>query len=129
MVLYVEYVATAEDDRILEPDEETRTRMEERLLQAREKFDRMLFLSFPGDEKAYGGCLAAGRGFFHINSHGGAEPCPFSPYSDINIRDKSLKEAINSDLFVALRSGDLLEDDHRGGCVLYDKKDQVQALL
>jgi MoaA/NifB/PqqE/SkfB family radical SAM enzyme len=50
----------------------------------------MIFISFPGDEKTSGGCLAAGRGFFHINSHGGAEPCPASPYSDINVRDSSL---------------------------------------
>jgi hypothetical protein len=64
-----------------------------------------------------------------ILSHGGAEPCPFSPYSDVNIRDKSLKEAMNSKLFTALRSGDLLADDHNGGCVLYEKREQVEALL
>jgi MoaA/NifB/PqqE/SkfB family radical SAM enzyme len=89
----------------------------------------MVFISFPGDEKATGGCVAAGRGFFHINSHGGAEPCPFSPYSDVNVRDGGLKEAMNSPLFTALRSGDLLADDHKGGCVLYEKREQVQALL
>ena len=89
----------------------------------------MVFISFPGDEKSSGGCLAAGRGFFHINSHGGAEPCPFSPYSDINVRDKSLKEAMNSPLFTALRNGGILEDDHKGGCVLYEKRTQVQSLL
>lgn len=54
-----------------------------------------------GDEKSYGGCVAAGRGFFHINSHGGAEPCLFSPYSDINVRDTSLWEALKSKLFTA----------------------------
>ena len=73
--------------------------------------------------------MAAGRGFFHINSHGGAEPCPFSPYSDVNIRSSSLREAMNSPLFLALRSGDILVDDHEGGCVLYEKRDQVEAIL
>lgn len=58
-----------------------------------------------------------------------AESCPFSPYSDVNIRDKSLKQAMNSKLFTALRSGDLLADDHKGGCVLYERREQVQALL
>ena len=89
----------------------------------------MIYISFPGDEKSSGGCLAAGRGFFHINSHGGAEPCPFSPYSDINVRDTSLKEALSSKLFTALRSSDILADDHKGGCVLYEKRAQVEALL
>ena len=49
----------------------------------RENMEDMIVVSFPGDEKSSGGCLAAGRGFFHINSHGGAEPCPFSPYSEL----------------------------------------------
>ena len=72
---------------------------------------------------------AAGRGFFHINSHGGAEPCPFSPYSDVNIRGTSLREALRSPLFTALRSGDILLDDHAGGCVLYEKRELVEQLL
>ena len=83
----------------------------------------------PGDEKSSGGCVAAGRGFFHINSHGGAEPCPFPPYSDINVRDTSLKVALNSRLFRALRENGHLLEDHAGGCVLYEKRDLVEALL
>ena len=90
---------------------------------------RMLFMSFPGDEKKSGGCLAAGRGFFHINSHGGAEPCPASPYSDINVRDTSLMEALNSNLFKSLRDGGILMDEHEGGCVLFEHKDEVERLL
>ena len=89
----------------------------------------MVYISFPGDEKSSGGCVAAGRGFFHINSHGGAEPCPFSPYSDINVRNTSLNEALHSPLFTALQSGDLLSGDHNGGCVLFEKKNEVEALL
>ena len=73
--------------------------------------------------------IAAGRGFFHINSHGGAEPCPFSPYSDFNIREQSLIEALKSPLFAALRSGDILLDEHNGGCVLHTKKAEVEAIL
>lgn len=60
---------------------------------------------------------------------GGAAPCPFSPYSDVNVRDTGLKGAMHSPLFAALQSGDLLADDHKGGCVLYEKRGQVRALL
>ena len=88
-----------------------------------------MYVSFPGDEKSSGGCFAAGRGFFHINSHGGAEPCPFSPYSDISVKDTSLCEAISSPLFTALRDGDILLDDHEGGCVLYQKRVLVESLV
>ena len=73
--------------------------------------------------------MAAGRGFFHINSHGGAEPCPASPYSDINVKETSILEALNSRLFKSLRDGDLLMDDHDGGCVLFEHEDDVIRLL
>ena len=47
----------------------------------------------------------------------------------MNIRHSSLREALHSPLFTALRSGDILLDDHEGGCVLYEKRAQVEALL
>ena len=50
-------------------------------------------------------------------------------YSDMNVRDTSLREALRSPLFRALQNGGLLEDDHAGGCVLYEKRAQVEALL
>ncbi len=43
--------------------------------------------------------------------------------------ERVVADALNSALFTALRSGDLLADEHKGGCVLYEKRDQVQALL
>ena len=89
----------------------------------------MLFLSFPGDEKTSGGCLAAGRGFFHINSHGGAEPCPASPYSDMNVRNASLLEVLESKLFKSLRDEGILMDEHESGCVLFENKEKVEKLL
>lgn len=89
----------------------------------------MVFVSFPGDEKSSGGCIAAGRGFFHINSNGGAEPCPFSPYSDINVRDTSLREALKSPLFLALREQNVLMEEHSGGCVLFERRESVEAIL
>ena len=95
----------------------------------REKYPDMVFLSFPGDEESVGGCLAAGRGFFHINSHGGAEPCPFSHYSDINVKDTSLREALRSPLFISLRDQSILTGEHSGGCVLFEKRAEVEAIL
>ena len=95
----------------------------------RSEHQDMVFVSFPGDEKSSGGCTAAGRGFFHINSHGGAEPCPFLPYSNINVRETSVRDALNSKLFTALRDGDYLKDDHVVGCVLYEKRAAVERML
>ena len=98
-VIFVEFVPVTEEAADLAPDEADREFMMGRIEQLRRDRQDMMYISFPGDEKSSGGCLAAGRGFFHINSHGGAEPCPFSPYSDINVKDTSLREAMDSGFF------------------------------
>lgn len=128
-VIYVEYVPVDEKTKHLAPDDETRAAMMERLNKLRADVPEMIFIAFPGDEKTSGGCLAAGRGFFHINAHGGAEPCPFSPYSDTNIINTSLKEALHSPLFRRLQSSGNLTDEHIGGCVLFDQKEKVEDML
>lgn len=128
-VIYVEFVPVTEESKDLAPGDEEREYMRERLNVIREEYPDMVFISFPGDEKGSGGCLAAGRGFFHINSHGGAEPCPFSPYSDINVKTTSLREALHSQLFTALRNQNVLMEEHSGGCVLFERRETVEALL
>lgn len=72
--------------------------METLLAQRRSEYADIIFLSFPGDEKALGGCLASGRGFFHIGSDGSAEPCPLSPFSDSNVAEMGVREALKSPL-------------------------------
>ena len=128
-VIYVEFVPVTEEAKNLAPGDAEREYMARELERLREECPEMVFISFPGDEKSSGGCVAAGRGFFHINSHGGAEPCPFSPYSDTNVRDTSLREALRSRLFEKLIQGDYLNEDHAGGCVLFEKRQLVEALL
>ena len=128
-IIYVEFVPVTEESRELAPSDAERAYMQAELTRLRKDHPEMVYVSFPGDEKSSGGCVAAGRGFFHINSHGGAEPCPFSPYSDINVRDTSLKEALDSRLFKALRENGHLLEDHAGGCVLYEKRELVESLL
>lgn len=128
-VVYVEYVPADGKTEYLAPGQEERKVLEERLLYLRKEQENMMFISFPGDEKASGGCLAAGRGFFHINAAGGAEPCPFSPYSDISLVHTSLREALMSPLFVKLQESGRLEEFHTGGCALFDQAQMVKDLL
>ncbi|WP_330399492.1 radical SAM protein [Agathobacter ruminis] len=128
-VIFVEFVPVTEDSQHLAPGEKEREYLKNEIARLRAEKPEMVYISFPGDEKSSGGCVAAGRGFFHINSHGGAGPCPFSPYSDVNIKNTSLREAIHSPLFMALQSEGLLTDDHEGGCVLYEKREQVEQLF
>ena len=128
-VIYVEFVPVTQEGQDLAPGDAEREYLRERLADIRDEYTDMVFISFPGDEKTSGGCLAAGRGFFHINSHGGAEPCPFSPYSDINVKTVSLRQALRSPLFTALKEQNVLLEEHSGGCVLFERRETVEALL
>lgn len=129
LVIYIEFVPVTEEARHLAPDDPEREYLLMAMRKLRETFPELVALAFPGDEKADGGCMAAGRGFFHINSHGGAEPCPFSPYSDVNVRQLGVRRALQSPLFMALRERGLLDNDHVGGCVLYEQRELVEKLV
>ncbi|MCM1181970.1 MAG: radical SAM protein [Roseburia sp.] len=128
-VIYVEFVPVTEESTHLAPQESDHDFMQKQLQRLRSENRKMVFISFPGDEKSSGGCVAAGRGFFHINSHGGAEPCPFSPYSDVNVGDTSIREALKSPLFHAVNAEGLLKDEHIGGCTLYMNRDKVEEIM
>ena len=128
-IIYVEYVPVSEETKVLALEDAEREVLRSGISRLRTEHEDMVLIAFPGDEKSSGGCIAAGRGFFHINSHGGAEPCPFSPYSDVNVKEIGLRAAMKSPLFEKLRTQDVLMEDHAGGCVLYERKDMLEALL
>lgn len=94
----------------------------------REKWSA-LFIAVPGDEDEIGGCLAAGRGFIHVSAEGDVEPCPFAPYSDMNLKNVSLKDALNSDFLRKIRENHAQLHGTDGSCALWAKRDLVQALL
>ena len=129
LVFFIEYVPVAPGTGHLAPGDAERLMMEGAQDALRARIPGMIFLSFPGDEKHMGGCLAAGRGFFHINEYGAAEPCPFSPYSDMNLRDHSLLEALDSPFFRLVRGLNAQGEAHRGGCALFEQEAQVKTLL
>ena len=129
LIIYVEFVPVTEEAAYLAPGNAERVFVAEAIDALRRDSDEVVLLSFPGDELAMGGCMAAGREFFHINSHGGAEPCPFSPYSDSNVKTTSLREAIRSRLFSALREEHVMEQAHVGGCVLFTQRNKVESIL
>ena len=128
LVFYVEYVPSDEKSENLAPDEADRKRIMAQTAGLRARH-RMVFIDFPGDESLMGGCLAAGRGFFHIAADGSAEPCPFSPYSQLNLNDCTLRQALESDFFRRLRECGLLDAPHSGGCVLFERRGQVEEIV
>ena len=129
IVFYVEYVPTEPGTEHLAFADEHVEEMEKLLEQRRTEYTDIIFLSFPGDEKALGGCLASGRGFFHIGPDGSAEPCPFSPFSDSNVAEMGVREALQSPLFRKIRAAKALGWEHTGGCTLFEHREEVEAMI
>lgn len=58
-------------------------------------------IDFQNDAEYVGGCIAGGRRYLHINANGDVDPCVFIHYSNMNIREHTLLEALQSPLFKA----------------------------
>lgn len=129
IVFYVEYVPVEKGTELLVLNSAELEELQKITIELKRHFRNMVILSFPGDEAAMGGCLASGRGFFHINPKGGAEPCPFSPYAKYNLKQSSMLQILRSEYFKELRQIAAQADIHTGGCVLFEKEDAVQSLL
>lgn len=88
-----------------------------------------LFIAFPGDEAEFGCCLSSGRGFVHVAPDGSLEPCPFAPYSDTNLRELPLKDALKSRFLETIRENRDILDESGGGCALWVQREWVKSLL
>ncbi len=123
----IEYVQSGKEDEYLCLTESQKKTLREREEELYKKHD-MLMVTLPGDEEKYGGCLASGRGFLHISSTGALEACPFAPYSDTNIKDMPLKQALKSSLLKDIRDKHDTLKESRGGCALKENREWIESL-
>ncbi len=75
------------------------------------------------------GCIAAGNGFVHINARGDVEPCAFCHYSDSNIHEVSLVEALQSPFFTAFRAAQPFSDNPLQSCPMRDVPDAIVKVV
>ena len=76
-----------------------------------------------------GGCIAGGRRYLHINANGDIEPCAFIHYSDSNIREKTLLEALQSPLFMAYHRGQPFNENMLRPCPLLDNQGRLAEMV
>lgn len=124
LFFFVEYVPSSEDDISRCLTEQQKRRLSARLDNMRLIFSS-LFIALPGDEQRYGGCMAAGRGFIHISSTGNLEPCPFAPFSDVNLGHTGYRDALRSPLLENIRDNHFELGESRGGCALRENSEWV----
>jgi MoaA/NifB/PqqE/SkfB family radical SAM enzyme len=128
IIFNVEYVPAAPDTEYLTLSETDRSKVIRFMNLCRKKY-KSLFITMPGDEAQWGGCLAAGRGFFHINSAGNIEPCPFAPLSPGNIFDTPLIQLLQSGMFASIRKNHHLLTETSGGCALWSNRELIAELI
>ncbi len=86
-------------------------------------------LDFWNDGEYIGGCVAGGRYYVHINANGDIEPCAFIHYSDSNIREKTLLEALKSPLFMQYYKNQPFNENHLRPCPLLDNPDRLVDMV
>ncbi|MCD8363618.1 MAG: radical SAM protein [Lachnospiraceae bacterium] len=81
------------------PSPEQRKLVCERIREFR-KTKSIFSMDFQNDAQYVGGCIAGGRYYLHINARGDVEPCVFIHYSNCNIHDTTLLDALKSPIFM-----------------------------
>lgn len=77
-------------------------------------------VDFQNDGEYVGGCIAGGKYYFHINANGDVEPCVFIHYSNVNIKDCTILEALQSPIFMAYKEGQPFNDNHLKPCPMLE---------
>jgi MoaA/NifB/PqqE/SkfB family radical SAM enzyme len=88
----------------------------------------ILVADFWNDGPVVGGCISGGRKYFHINARGDVEPCVFCHFATHNIKEASLKTALNSPLFRALRVEQPFHENLLRPCLLVDRPELGRRL-
>ncbi len=81
-------------------------------------------LDFWNDGEYVHGCIAGGRRYLHINASGDVEPCAFVHYSNLNIKDVSLVEALQSPLFMQYKENQPFNENHLRPCPVLDNPEK-----
>lgn len=86
-------------------------------------------MDFQNDAEYVGGCIAGGRRYLHINARGDVEPCVFIHYSNVNIRETSLLDALKSPIFMAYHKGQPFNDNMLRPCPMLENPEKLRQMV
>ncbi|MFT9076013.1 radical SAM protein [Ethanoligenens sp.] len=89
----------------------------------------IFLLDFWNDGEYVDGCIAGGRVYLHINANGDVEPCAFIHYSNANIKEQSLIEALQSPLFQEYKKGQPFNENLLRPCPLLDNPEKLRGMV
>lgn len=124
--LYIPVNGRADLSLMVEPHQ--RDLLRRRVLAARRQ-KPIFIVDFWNDGPYVEGCIAGGRSYFHINANGDVEPCVYAHIAVDNIHEKSLKEALNSTLFRAIRARQPHNTNHLRPCMIIDNPRIMREII
>lgn len=86
-------------------------------------------MDFQNDGEYVGGCIAGGRRYLHINANGDVEPCVFIHYSNANIHDCTLLEALKSPIFQAYHDNQPFNENDLRPCPMLENPECLPKLV
>lgn len=86
-------------------------------------------MDFQNDAEYVGGCIAGGRNYLHINAAGDVEPCVFIHYSNANIHDCTLLEALKSPIFMAYHDGQPFNGNMLRPCPMLENPERLRTMV
>jgi len=126
---YFHYVPVGKKPGIeLMPTAEQRLFRREELVKRRARHD-ILLADFWNDGPMVGGCLAGGRTYLHINSNGEVEPCVFAHFAVDNIREKPLRDILQSPFFTEIRRRQPYDDNLLRPCMIIDVPEVLREVV
>ena len=89
----------------------------------------LFLMDFQNDGPYVDGCIAGGRRYLHINANGDVDPCVFIHYSNANIREVSLLDALRSPIFMAFHDGQPFNDNMYRPCPMLENPEILPAMV
>ena len=86
-------------------------------------------LDFQNDGEFVGGCIAGGRRYLHINAAGDVDPCVFAHYSNANIREVSLLDALRSPIFMEYYREQPFSDNLLRPCPILENSGKLTEMV
>ena len=100
-----------------------------RQIRAYRRSKAIFSVDFQNDAEYVGGCIAGGRDYLHINAKGDVEPCVFIHYSNCNIHEVTLLDALKSPLFMAYREGQPSNGNMLRPCPMLENPEKLRAMV
>lgn len=86
-------------------------------------------MDFQNDAEYVGGCIAGGKRYLHINANGDVDPCVFIHYSNANIRDVTLLDALQSPIFMAYHDNMPFNDNMLRPCPMLENPERLREMV